>query len=141
MKALEVEPDFTDALAALGYADLLADAHLDEARASVARAVALAPGRLDYALRLAEICARQRDYREARRLLTMLVARSDEHGTAEHARALLNRLDRAASETTAAGMSGATRVRFSFRRTGDGEHRAYGQLEQIECGQNEFSRY
>ena len=133
-KAVALQPDFADALAAIGYAALLADDHFDEARASLTRAVAIAPGRLDYAFRLAEICVRQADYGEARRLLTRLVGKADEYGTGEHARSLLNQLDRFARGTQGVGTSGGTRVIFSFRETRDGERRTAGRLERIDCG-------
>lgn len=48
---------------------------------------------------------------------------SDEHGTGEHARSLLNRLDAAGPRAVA-----------TFRQTRAGEHREYGRLEAIECG-------
>jgi tetratricopeptide (TPR) repeat protein len=88
-KAIALNPDSTDALAWLGYADLVAGAKLDEARAVVTRAMSLAPGRLDYRIRLAEICLRQNDLAEAVQLLTPLAAISADTGLAEHARSLL----------------------------------------------------
>ena len=133
-RAVALQPDFADALAAIGYAALLADDHFDEARASLTRAVAIAPGRLDYAFRLAEVCVRQADYAEARRLLTRLVGKADDYGTSEHARSLLNQLDRFARGADGAGMSGGKRVVFSFRETRDGERRTAGRLQRIECG-------
>src|SRR4029077_4287628 len=98
------------------------------------RAVAIAPGRLDYAFRLAEVCVRQADYNEARRLLTRLVGKADDYETSEHARSLLNQLDRFARGADGAGMSGGKRVIFSFRETRDGERRTAGRLQRIECG-------
>jgi tetratricopeptide (TPR) repeat protein len=87
--AIDLNPDSTDALAWLGYADLVAGTKLDEARAAVTRAKTLAPGRLDYRIRLAEICLRQNDLAEAVQLLTPLAAMSDDTGLADHARSLL----------------------------------------------------
>lgn len=100
-RALELDPDLaralspesTDALSLLGYASLRDDAHLDAARAALTRAVKLAPGRPEYALLLAEVCVRQRDYAKARSLLTILAATSDERGTSARARSMLERLD------------------------------------------------
>jgi tetratricopeptide (TPR) repeat protein len=139
LAALALEPEFSDALAALGYADLLEDAHLDEARTAVARAVALEPGRLDYAVRLAEICIRQNDYAEARRLLTPLASAIDEAGTAQHARSLLNTVEAVSRGGSAMGTSGGQRVLFSFRQIRAGERRIYGRLESIECGPGEIA--
>ena len=93
IKAIELSPQSTDALSLLGYAALRDGAHLNEARAALTRAVKLAPGRLAYALLLAEICVRQKDYAKARSLLTILAASSDERGTSARARSLLEMLD------------------------------------------------
>jgi tetratricopeptide (TPR) repeat protein len=91
--AITLSPESTDALALLGYASLRDDAHLDEGRAALTRAVKLAPGRSGYALLLAEICIRQKDYAKARSLLTILAAVSDERGTSARARSMLEMLD------------------------------------------------
>ena len=72
LKAVALSPDSTDVLATLGTLDLIEGDRLDEARTMVARAVKLAPARADYSLRLAEICIKQKDYDEARRVLTTL---------------------------------------------------------------------
>ena len=93
IKAIELSPQSTDALSLLGYAALRDGAHLGEARAALTRAVKLAPGRLAYALLLAEICVRQKDYAKARSLLTILAASSDERGTSARARSMLEMLD------------------------------------------------
>jgi tetratricopeptide (TPR) repeat protein len=91
-RALAVNPTSADALAWQAYTDLSLDTRLDEARAAIARAIELAPGRLDYRLRLAEICLRTGEQAEARRLLTDLATVKDDEALARHARALLQRL-------------------------------------------------
>ena len=93
IKAIELSPQSTDALSLLGYTALRDGTHLGEARAALTRAVKLAPGRLAYALLLAEICVRQKDYAKARSLLTILAASSDERGTSARARSMLEMLD------------------------------------------------
>jgi tetratricopeptide (TPR) repeat protein len=130
--AVRLQPDSTEALAWLGYADLLSGAHLDEARASLQRAVTLAPGRADYAFRLAEICARQQDYVEARHLLARLLTVHDEYGTADHAQSLLDAIDHRPASATR--RSAAGRVIHTFREVREGEHREHATLERIQCG-------
>lgn len=92
IKAVALSPESTDVLSTLGFVDLLEGNRLDEARMMLTRAVKLAPGRADYSLRLAEICVRQKDYDEARRLLTVLAASADGRGTDARARVLLETL-------------------------------------------------
>ena len=128
-KASALDPSSTDALAWLGYADLATNAHLDEAREALTRAVSLAPGRHDYQLRLAEVCIRQEDDAEARRLLTLIARAPDGCDTDVRAQALMRRIDgrRARPPVRSDG------TRAVLRRTHDGERRAFGYLERIDC--------
>src|SRR5207245_9977499 len=90
-RALAVNPQSASALAWLAYADLVLDVRLPEARDATTRAMALAPGRLDYRIQLAQIYVRQNDSAEGRRLLADLAtAKTDETG-ASPARRLLDR--------------------------------------------------
>src|SRR5262249_44370217 len=52
----------SDAYAMLAYVQMLSESTLPEARTSIERAVALAPGRLDYRLRYADIIMLQGDW-------------------------------------------------------------------------------
>jgi tetratricopeptide (TPR) repeat protein len=68
----------SDAYAMLAYVQMLSESTLTEARASIERAVLLAPGRLDYRLRYADITMLQGDENAAKRVLTPIAAiRSD----------------------------------------------------------------
>jgi tetratricopeptide (TPR) repeat protein len=92
-RALAANADSADALGWLAYADIELDGRLPEARAAITRAIELAPGRLDFRLRLAVICLRQGEHAEARRLLTELATVRDED-VARQASGLLAQLDR-----------------------------------------------
>jgi tetratricopeptide (TPR) repeat protein len=150
-RAIAVNPRSADALAWQAYAALVLDAHIPEARAAIMRAVALAPERVDYRLRLTEICVRQGDFAEARRLLAGLVIDRDEE-VAHTARELLASIDtaerrrqaaaaaaraqqQAAAQTIAreADQGFRAQVYVKLRTVKRGEERAYGQLTQVDC--------
>jgi tetratricopeptide (TPR) repeat protein len=103
-RALAVNPQSASALAWLAYADLVLDVRLPEARDATTRAMALAPGRLDYRIQLAQIYVRQNDIAEGRRLLADLAQVKNDQALSSRARTLLDRLDeheRAAAEQRA----------------------------------------
>ena len=93
-RALAANPLSTDALAWQAYTDLELGTRLSEARAAITRAVELAPDRLDYRLRLAEVCLRQGERIQARRLLAELATAPDDDHVVKRARVLLAQLDR-----------------------------------------------
>ena len=93
-RALRRHPDSAGALAWLAYADMQRDADLAEARAATLRAIALAPGRLDYRLQLAEIQIRMGDTADARRLLATLASAGGDDYVPGRAKVLLAMLDR-----------------------------------------------
>jgi tetratricopeptide (TPR) repeat protein len=64
----------SDAYAALAYVQMLSEKTLADARTSIERAIALAPGRLDYRLRYADIRVLQGDTEAARSVLTPIAA-------------------------------------------------------------------
>ena len=93
-RALVVNPLSADALAWQAYTDLALDTRMPEARAAITRAVELAPNRLDFRLRLAEVYLRSGAWGEARRLLTELVSATGDESAVKQARALLAQLNR-----------------------------------------------
>ena len=97
-KAVAVNPLSADALAWQAYTDLVLDRRMPEARAAIMRAVELAPDRLDYRLRLAEVHVRQGEFSEARRLLSALVTATGDEGAVKQAKVLLAQLDRQSRE-------------------------------------------
>jgi len=92
-RALVVNPQSASALVWLAYADLVLDVRLPEARDATARAIALAPGRLDYRIQLAQIYVRQNEIAEGRRLLADLAQVKNDEAVSSRARTLLDRLD------------------------------------------------
>jgi tetratricopeptide (TPR) repeat protein len=97
-RALAANPRSTDALAWQAYVDLELDTRIPEARAAIARAVELAPDRLDYRLRLAEVCLRQGERSKARRLLTELAIATGDDRAVTRAKVLLAQIDRESND-------------------------------------------
>jgi tetratricopeptide (TPR) repeat protein len=73
------------ALAWLAYADMQRAEDLPEAEVTIARAVALAPGHLEYRLRLADVLMLQDRLDEARAILTALAGVRNDRAVAEGA--------------------------------------------------------
>ena len=143
VRAVALRPDSPAALAWLAYADQETGTNLDEARDAARRAFALAPGRLDYALQLAEIDAQIGDVDAARQLLTPLLHAGDD-SVARRAAHVLDGLDRAAALRAAAAREqspAAPRetldlngVNYRLRELRNGERRTFGELLEIACG-------
>ena len=64
----------SEAFSWLAYAQMLSRTTLSEARASIERAIALSPGRIDYRLRYADIAVLLGEIEDARALLTKIAA-------------------------------------------------------------------
>jgi tetratricopeptide (TPR) repeat protein len=84
-RAAALNPSSSDAFAWLAYAEMMADHRLTEARAAIARAIDLAPGRIDYRLRYADICILEGNIAEASALLTELAKVTTDKVAAEGA--------------------------------------------------------
>ena len=160
-RAVAIRPESAAALAWLAYADLESGANLDEARDATAKAMALAPGRLDYAVQLAEVRLRAGDAVGARQLLTPIAKSGGDTEEADHAARILKLLDdrdRRSREAAAAGADGPTprdtdtvevtfddsdavaraaqngaRIVFRLRELGPGEQRLFGDLLEVAC--------
>lgn len=91
-RASALNPDSADAFGWLAYAQLLSDAPLTEVRGSIDRAVQLAPGRIEYVMRWAEVRMRMGDYAAARGPLTQIAALKVDPAAADAARVRLQRL-------------------------------------------------
>ena len=70
MKATAANPTSSDAFAWLAYAEMLTDGRVKEAAVAIRRAMELAPGRLDYLLRYADVFMLAGSYADARTVLT-----------------------------------------------------------------------
>jgi Flp pilus assembly protein TadD len=150
-RAVAARPDSAEALAWLAYVQMLDDATLGEARTSIERALAIAPGRLDYTLRWADVRILLREEEAARRVLEQVAAVRTDPAMAARARARLDTLDR--TRTARSGGSSPTprnfvsievpadstvpadsgRLRLQLRDLMPGERRTAGLLTRIDC--------
>ncbi len=71
-RAAAINPSSSEAFAWLAYAEMMTDGRLREARAAIEKAIELAPGRVDYRLRYADIWILEGKIDEATALLTGL---------------------------------------------------------------------
>jgi tetratricopeptide (TPR) repeat protein len=90
-RAAAINPNSADAFGWLAYAQLASD-RLTEARSAIDRAVQLAPGRIEYVMRWADIRMRQGDYAAVRGPLTQLAALKIDRDVAAAAAGRLQRL-------------------------------------------------
>ena len=137
-----------DAFAWLAYAEMQSRNTVDAAAASIVRAIALAPGRLDYRLRYADIAMLRGAVDLARQVLTELAAVTGDAPTAEGAKRRLAALEaaikpRAVQEGIAVETPDRVRrpdvppaepPQLRLRTVRAGEERAYGELTRVECG-------
>jgi len=165
-RAVALNPESADAHAWLAYVQMQSPDTLPQARASIERAIELAPGRLEYRLRYADVRILQGEPNEVRALLSAIAANKYDHTAADQARsrikAMLAAMQRAAgapadaagSDTTSPSTAGGsrsiptpsadsaapaadTRVHLQLRAVKDGEQRAYGELTRVECARTE----
>jgi tetratricopeptide (TPR) repeat protein len=152
-RALAANHESASALAWLGYANLVMDENLQEARDATARAMTLAPARLDYALQLAEIELRTGEAAAGRRRLLALARSGTDKAVASRAASLVGRIEagerrvvrdrdlhsndiemRLNGESPARERDRSPLPKFRLRDIGEGEERAYGELVEIACG-------
>jgi len=152
LKACTLNPDSSDAFAMLAYGYMFTEANLPQARAAIEKAIALAPGRLDYWLRSADIAALAGQIDTARTLLTQIAAVRIDPRAAEMANRRLEaieaariRRDRPAAnpgDRPSVSVSvppdrpeeiPGSRVILDLRKPLPGEERALGDLVEIEC--------
>jgi len=91
-RAVALNPDSADAHGWLAYAQMLSDASLPDARSSIERAMRLAPGRIEYRLRWADIRIQQGGYDDAKALLAQIAAVKIDPDAAAGARLRLERV-------------------------------------------------
>ncbi len=150
----ERQPDLPNVLASLARVELAGDASpTPAAQQNIARARALAPGRIDYALTQAQLFATMRDFARARAVVGPLMTPAYPESVRDAARRLMGGLVALEKESTGAGPSGASRsvpvpdadagrprasrseARFvpAYRALQAGEQRLEGSLERIAC--------
>ena len=155
-RAVELLPDFPDALSFLGYTEMATGSSLADAEKHLRAAIKLIPGREDYRFNLAQVFMRGQQFEQAQALLGPIAASSDATQSAQ-AREMLGRLaamknaaatSRAvsslqaappsppSSDTSTAGgrpATGAAKLVPLYRKTLEGERRTEGTLVSIEC--------
>jgi tetratricopeptide (TPR) repeat protein len=144
-RAVAMRSDSADAHGWLAFALMMSDDHLVDAQVEILRAIELAPGRLEYRLRYADISILQGRIADARAMLNAIAAVTFDVDAANAARTRLATLDE-----PPAGSSGASRsiptpaidpnatstdtlVRLRLRVIQPGEERTRGHLTRIVC--------
>jgi tetratricopeptide (TPR) repeat protein len=150
--ATKRNPFASDAFASLAWALQMED-RLPEARAAIDRAMALAPGRLDYQLRFADVLLNDGRVGEAMERLSAIVAASPGSAVASTAQVrldqILERERRRTAPLTGPGNRltadvraeppapskppAPARVIYDLRPLREGEARAFGSLTNVEC--------
>jgi tetratricopeptide (TPR) repeat protein len=166
-RAVALNPYSADAYAWLAFAQMASTETLPDARSSIERAIQLAPGRIDYRLRWADVRILQGADEEAKAVLTKIAAvRIDPQAAAGAAerlrkleqferaeaarRAAFAEAERQLAEITSARTSRSVEVpgtndprppepdvQLQLRKVGPGEERAYGMLIRVDCALND----
>jgi FimV-like protein len=155
-RAVDLVPDFPDALSYLGFTEMTTGASLQDAEKHLRAAITLIPGREDYRFYLAQVYMQGNELDQAQALLGPLAASPDAAQRAQ-ARELLGHLaaiknaaavSRAvtsqeapppsspssdAPTATRPSATGAGHYIPIYRKTLDGERRVEGTLAAIEC--------
>ena len=100
-QATQLNGTSAEAYAMLAYVQMLSEETLADARASIDQALALAPGRIDYWLRYADVRLLQGDAAAARAVLTPIAALTFDRKSAGAARERLDALTEHEQERTA----------------------------------------
>jgi tetratricopeptide (TPR) repeat protein len=137
-RVLRARPDLAHASHLLaGFA--LQAGELDAARDASESAAFLAPGRVEYTIRLAEVFTRRREYAKARSVLGPLMTNPRAAGVRERVRtqlAAIAEAERAAAEASNAAPAAEVPTAgpvLDLRRLQSGEERTAGMLARIEC--------
>ncbi len=93
IKAIEVNPKFTESYRLLGFISLVNVEDLDDAVVSLKKGIALQPGNQDYAFLLAQIFLRQEKFPEAKEIAGNIVKTTDEPTMRSNAESLLNSIN------------------------------------------------
>lgn len=88
-KAIEINPNFSESYGLLAFISIVNDERLDEALEYLKLGQQLQPGNQEYALRLAEIYERQRNFKDAKAIAEKLAKTADEPWIKSSAEGLL----------------------------------------------------
>ena len=91
-KAIAVNPNFTESYELLAFVSLVNNDQLDEAAATMQQALKLQPGNQRYAMRVAEIYARQDKFKEAQTIAEKIQKTADEPTIKQQADNLLGQI-------------------------------------------------
>jgi tetratricopeptide (TPR) repeat protein len=91
-KAIALRHDYPESYNLLAFVSLVTGTQMDEAIASLKRALQVSPGRNDFYYMLAQLYVRTSDYKTARQLLEQLVNSNAEDNTRQHSQTLLNQI-------------------------------------------------
>lgn len=101
-RAAALNPVSSDVFAWLAYAEMLTDGRLTQAAAAIGRAMEMAPGRVDYVLRAADICILAGSLADARNMLHEVSRTTTDKVSATAAKTRLAELDTREAEARAA---------------------------------------
>ncbi len=144
--AIQLAPDFPESYNLLGFIYLMMDENLGEGVNAVKKAIAIAPGREDYSMTLAQLYLRQEKFAEARQALEPLARGAERPDLRSRAQSFLETMARieqfkaqsntVTSAQTAPETSGETAPPPppppALRRRFEGE-RVEGLLMRVDC--------
>lgn len=90
LKAIEINPNFTESYRLLGFINMVNEENLDEAVTVLKKGLALQPGNQEYALLIAQVYLRQQKFTEAKGILEKIVKTADEERMRTTAQNVLN---------------------------------------------------
>jgi tetratricopeptide (TPR) repeat protein len=93
LKAIEINPEFTESYRMLGFVNLVNNENLDEAITYLKKVLEIQPGNQESLLAIARIYLRQEKYKEAHELAQRLVKNAGEQRIHNEAQSILNTVD------------------------------------------------
>lgn len=88
-RAIELRPDYAESYNLLAFVSVVTGENIEEAIASMKKALADSPGRHDFMFTLGQLYVRTRDYKAARQLLEQVTKSNAEEGIRKHAETML----------------------------------------------------
>src|SRR6266516_4374737 len=159
-KAIDLAPSFAESYHLLAFINLVAGEQLDESIVLLKRALALSPGKLEYAFMLAQLYSRKEDFVQAKQILQPIARDSAEPQIRQSAQVLLDQIisfeerkarfdatrnsppvatgnskhESAVEETPQVSIDPSSYLAEALRKPLAGEVRAQGILARIDCG-------
>lgn len=158
-KAIELEPTFPESYSLLAFINMVKGEQLDESIALIRKALAVAPGKEEYSLTLAQLYLHKQDFKAARLALEPIARNGADAQMRQHAQSLLDRvtsIEKRMSEVSEETREAPPRLARKAESTADdsqevsldplsylgealrkpaaGEVRVQGTLVRIDCG-------